>query len=275
LINNIKLLNLGCGPRFHEAWINLDFHSVHPCVKQHNLLKGIPYPDDTFDVIYHSHVLEHFTKKQAQIFMKECFRALKPGGIIRVIVPDLEGIVQTYLKELSRCINGNIEDEANYDWMMLELFDQTIRNESGGEMAKYLSQKEMINETFVFSRIGEGFRELRAFLLNEGANQKSKSFVKKKITLSRIIRKLKTMIPFIEYRIGNFRRSGEIHQWMYDRFSLKRLLESVGFIDIIKTSETESRIPDWSQYGLDVKDGVVHAPNSLIMEAVKPIMPSK
>ena len=59
---------------------------------------------------------------------------------------------------------------------------------------------------------------------------------------------------------------------MYDRFSLKRLLESAGFVNVLKTNETESRIIDWNQYGLDVKDGMVHAPNSLIMEAVKPLL---
>lgn len=264
------MLNLGCGPRFNEAWINLDFHSVHPCVKQHNLLKGIPYPDDTFDAVYHSHLLEHFSKQQAMSFIQECFRVLKHGGTIRVVLPDLEGIVNVYLQEMKEAEKGNKQAEANYDWIMLELYDQMTRNEPGGEMAKYLAQKEIVNESFVFSRIGEGFRNFRVFLLNK--DKKKTSILKKKITISRINRKLKTKIPNKAFQIGNFRMSGEIHQWMYDRFSLKRLLESVGFVEVLKTNETESRIIGWNQYGLDVKDGIVHAPNSLIMEAVKPLL---
>ncbi|MFN9648236.1 MAG: methyltransferase domain-containing protein, partial [Pseudanabaena sp.] len=58
----MKLLNLGCGHRFHSAWTNIDFRSNNENVIAHNLLKGIPFPDQSFDVIYHSHVLEHFSR---------------------------------------------------------------------------------------------------------------------------------------------------------------------------------------------------------------------
>jgi predicted SAM-dependent methyltransferase len=51
-----KLLNLGCGKRFHKDWVNLDFVSNNPSVSAHNLLNGIPFENDAFDVVYHSHV---------------------------------------------------------------------------------------------------------------------------------------------------------------------------------------------------------------------------
>lgn len=269
--NEPKLINLGCGPRFHTSWTNLDFNSTHPSVKQCNLLNGIPYPNDFFDAVYHSHVLEHFSKYQAKIFIQECYRVLKPGGTIRVVVPDLEGIIKVYLRELNNVIESKKDSEANYDWILLELFDQMIRKESGGEMAKYLSQKEILNEEFVYSRVGESYRDYRPVLIKEDRKKKRLGKLINKIVLNKTINFLKKNIPNTKYQIGNFRESGEIHQWMYDRFSLKRLLKSANFVEITQTNEFESAILNWSSYELDVKDGKIHAPNSLIMEAVKPI----
>ena len=86
------MLNLGCGGRFHPEWTNIDFYSSGGAVIAHDLNLGIPFPDSSFDVVYHSHVLEHFPKAKARRFIAECVRVLKPGGILRVVVPDLEDL---------------------------------------------------------------------------------------------------------------------------------------------------------------------------------------
>jgi hypothetical protein len=70
-------------------------------------------------------------------------------------------------------------------------------------------------------------------------------------------------------QIAKFRASGEIHQWMYDRFSLKRLLSDNGFKDIIQVSYNSSKIPNWEKYSLDEKDMQVRKPDSLFMEGIK------
>ena len=88
-MSKLNYLNVGCGNKYHKQWINVDMASNYPHVKAHNLLKGLPFSDNQFDVIYHSQVLEHFPKDKAADFIRECFRALKPGGILRVVVPDL------------------------------------------------------------------------------------------------------------------------------------------------------------------------------------------
>ena len=78
----MKYLNLGCGSSFltMSEWTNLDFTSSGESVIAHNLLNGIPYSDNYFDLVYHSHVLEHFSKDDGEAFIAECFRVLKPGG---------------------------------------------------------------------------------------------------------------------------------------------------------------------------------------------------
>jgi predicted SAM-dependent methyltransferase len=125
---NKQLLNLGCGHRYHNEWTNIDFHSTGKKVIAYNLLKGIPFNDETFDLVYHSNVIEHFSKEDAPKFLKECYRVLKQDGIIRIAFPDLEQIVSHYIRLLTELKRGNMQYESDYDWIMLELYDQTVRN---------------------------------------------------------------------------------------------------------------------------------------------------
>jgi hypothetical protein len=56
---------------------------------------------------------------------------------------------------------------------------------------------------------------------------------------------------------------------MYDEFSLSRLLEKHGFADIKRETSFTSRMPEWTKYELDVKNGEVYDPYALIMEGIK------
>src|SRR5450759_3475104 len=151
----LNYLNVGCGSKYHKDWVNVDMNPDSSDVVRCNLLKGIPFPDEMFEVLYHSQVLEHFPKEKAFDFMKECHRVLKKNGIIRVVVPDLENIIDEYKKYLNENIkNPSKEAEANYDWILLEMYDQTVRNNGGGQMGKYLQQDKMVNEQYVIDRIG-------------------------------------------------------------------------------------------------------------------------
>lgn len=62
----------------------------------HNLEYGLPFNDESVDYIYSSHFFEHVFKEDAQKLIKESFRVLKKGGIIRIGVPDLERVVSMY-----------------------------------------------------------------------------------------------------------------------------------------------------------------------------------
>src|ERR1700709_1713415 len=101
MLSELPYLNLGCGSHFDRQWVNVDFSKTGEGVIAHNLLNGIPFNDNTFEVVYHSHVLEHFPKDRAEEFIRECYRVLKPAGIIRVAVPDLEQIVSNYSRLLT------------------------------------------------------------------------------------------------------------------------------------------------------------------------------
>jgi hypothetical protein len=70
-------------------------------------------------------------------------------------------------------------------------------------------------------------------------------------------------------REGFFRQSGEIHQWMYDRYSLSRLLERAGFSGIRRCRAGESDIEGFAGHALEVVGGRERKPDSLYMEASK------
>ena len=277
-------LNLGCGRRFHTAWTNVDFTSASEGIIAHNLTKGISFPDASFDVVYHSHLLEHFPKVAAESFLRECCRVLRPGGILRVVVPDLEQIVRTYLTALEQASSGSQEWANNYEWILLEMYDQTVRHTSGGEMAAYLFQEHISNKEFILKRLGTEAKNLIEAGHERWHHQSTQPESNYKRFLKQIYRFLQyssarrdTLLKLLlgeEYRtlqIGRFRQSGEIHQWMYDRYSLSVLLKKCGLTNIVQRSATESYIPDWTSFNLDTElDGKVYKPDSLFMEAIKP-----
>lgn len=282
----MKLVNLGCGQKYHKDWINIDFVSNSRDVIQHNLLDGIPINDNDVDLVYHSHVLEHFSKERGDYFIKECYRILKVNGVIRIAVPDLETIVKEYLNNLQLAMEGDIEAKHNYEWIKLEMFDQMVRNESGGDMKNYLYQPIVKNESYVFKRIGSEGEIIRESFLNKKVlDQDVKKKIKPKVSILKLfLRKVKSVITKIKVwgtksslteqeskalKIGQFRLGGEIHQWMYDRYSLSELLSQVGFAEIKVCSAFESEIQNWETYQLDVINGEIRKPDSLFIEAKK------
>lgn len=113
-------LNLGCGANVVQGWINVDYGLGARFAKLplfaslnrklglfnldwdkrvfiHDLTKQFPWDDDTAEVAYSSHTLEHLTREQGRIFLAECRRVLKPAGIIRIVVPDLAHTVDKYV----------------------------------------------------------------------------------------------------------------------------------------------------------------------------------
>ena len=252
----LNMLNLGCGNRYHPDWTNINFQSSEPDVIAYDLNKPLPFEDESFDVVYHSHLLEHFPRSQAPVFIGECFRILRAGGIIRIVVPDLEQIARCYLTMLEKSLQGVKYAQECYDWIMLELFDQMVRNVSGGEMLNYWKQDTIAAEDFVIERVGSEVKNvLNEIRQNAGAAT---------ATIAQTDKKNITLDP---YQIGRFRLSGEIHQWMYDRYSLGKLLKQAGFREIRVCRADESMIANFNSYLLDIEpDGSVRKPDSLFME---------
>jgi SAM-dependent methyltransferase len=63
----------------------------------HDLTYGIPFPNASVDFVYSSHFLEHLERPAGLRLLQDSCRVLRPGGVIRICVPDLEKAVQFYL----------------------------------------------------------------------------------------------------------------------------------------------------------------------------------
>lgn len=249
-----------------------------PNIMAHDLVSGIPFEAESADVVYHAAVFEHIRRKDAAKFLREIYRVLKPSGIIRIGVPDLEKICRTYLAKLEAALTGDKQAANDYDWMMLEMLDQMVRESSGGEMINCLRRERLANECFIFERIGDEGRKLVAAIRRGDATKQLErpSSYRRGVVVVRMLRdRLLTLLAGRDavraLAIGRFRLSGEVHQWMYDRFSLARELVAADFREPTICSASQSSIPDWERFHLDTQpDGTVNKPDLLFMEAIKP-----
>lgn len=115
-------VNYGCGLHAPKDWLNFDA-SPSLLVQNNavldflfgrflrtrfpqnslygNILKGLPgLAENSCEGIYCSHVLEHFSLDDLRKALANTYRLLKPGGIFRCVVPDLEMCARNYLKGL-------------------------------------------------------------------------------------------------------------------------------------------------------------------------------
>jgi hypothetical protein len=89
-----------------------------------------------------------------------------------------------------------------------------------------------------------------------------------------LIRTLLNKSDYEAFQLGRFRQSGELHKHMYDRISIKELLQKIGFVKCTIQSHISSFFPEWEDFNLDNSiQGEPRKPDSLYIEAVKPNQP--
>ncbi|MEH2048731.1 class I SAM-dependent methyltransferase [Nostoc sp.] len=138
-----QYVQFGCGLCAPSDWVNFDsslamrlqklpiFGKLIPSgpfgrfpsnVRYGDIVKGLPLPDNTVDILYCSHVLEHITLEEFRQALKNCYRHLKPGGIFRLVLPDLEFMAQQYIKSTS--------PEASLEFMRITWLGKERRKRS-------------------------------------------------------------------------------------------------------------------------------------------------
>lgn len=240
------ILNLGCGTKISASAdvINIDwsmyfrmkrdpflrrlapflligerlerFNALPDNIKVHNLARGIPFGSDSVDMVYHSHLFEHLDKNSAQGFLMEIRRVLKTGGVIRIVVPDLESLCRKYLDHISLA-QEDVLEKGLHDTYIASMIEQCVRKEAYGTSRQPAMRRWIEN----------------------------------------II-------------LGDARRRGETHQWMYDKVNLGFVLLECGFKNVQQKAYDSSLIVNWQDYGLDLDQiGNEYKPDSLYMEAQK------
>ena len=81
---NGRKLNVGCGSEILEGWTNSDLSGGDV---KFNMLDNWPFKDDSFDTIYASHTLEHFSGEELFDVMYEAGRVLSDGGHLLGVTP--------------------------------------------------------------------------------------------------------------------------------------------------------------------------------------------
>jgi SAM-dependent methyltransferase len=261
------MINLGCGNTHHPDWLNFDFRPADGVIP-HNLKHRLPLADGSVRAVYQSHLLEHFRKEDGENMLRECYRVLEKNGIIRIVVPDLETICREYLKNLTLGFDTGSEMAiADYEWNKIEIFDQIIRRQTGGEMFRKLKSGPK-NLDYIIARNG---RELLPGAETAAPVRLYKNLKKLFFYLGR------GRFNSLYYWLANFVRgkiisiSGERHRWMYDRLDLKLLLDKIGFRDFQISAYDRSQIADWPKYAFDSSSvfGGPRKPDSLYVEARK------
>lgn len=136
----MKMVNFGSGNICPKGWISLDwslsaltvklpyFYQLKKILFKLNIINknilnakwpknitiwnmgwGVPFTNESTDIAYASHFLEHLPEDKALKFLKRCYVILKQEGIIRLVVPDIDIILDRYLKD----IKNNTIDATN------------------------------------------------------------------------------------------------------------------------------------------------------------------
>ena len=254
----MKYLNIACGNVFIEdnEWTNIDFTTHSPHIRKANLLVGLPFKENTFDVIYSSHFIEHIPKDQLEIFLSDCLRVLKPKGVIRLITPDLEFLAQEYLQ------NIHSKEYLKANFISALILDQCVRLTSGGNLAKLINKIKNVDDvnmqTYVKQILGEEiFKEI--YISSESQISKAIKRIKKDpkmiINIFSIIW-IRFIIKLLPKSFRNTNVSlaaiGERHMWVYDFYTLRDSLKEVGFSDIQKTAFNESTFKKYVFNELDI-----------------------
>jgi len=180
MIGESRRLHLGCGLNTPEGWIHVDgswnawvakyptlrrvFKAIrllpadlediawNPDIIIHDLRKPLPFPNDYFTAIYASHLLEHLYLEEAKALLKECVRVLIPGGILRIVVPDLCSILSEYMGGRPSGEGfGNMEANNRADRLNKRLMFRSCEPRSGNIFFRiYSSLKDLHSHKWMY-----------------------------------------------------------------------------------------------------------------------------
>jgi predicted SAM-dependent methyltransferase len=89
-------LNVGCGTSAHPGWINLDYSFSANADIRWDLTKSLPLAEGSCSRIYQESFLQMFTRVKGQALLREFYRLLAPGGVMRIAMPSLEEVFRLY-----------------------------------------------------------------------------------------------------------------------------------------------------------------------------------
>ena len=120
-------LHLGCGPRHIPGMVHVDALPA-PHVDHVGPVAPLPFVEDgSVDFIYASHLLEHFGRHEYMDVLREWYRTLAPGGVLRLAVPDFGACARMYAEGRLKSMNdilglvmGGQRDQYDFHKMIFD-----------------------------------------------------------------------------------------------------------------------------------------------------------
>jgi predicted SAM-dependent methyltransferase len=154
-----RRLNWACGPRGAAGWFNSDRQAGEGIQHTGDILKGLPLDADGLDYAVSIHGLQDLAVQDVLPALRELHRVLRPGGVLRVSVPDLDRAIRAYLHQ-------------DHDYFY-------IRDEEaasiGGKLSYQMTWYGSVRALFTFEFVDEllrkaGFRDVRRCAYRETAS---------------------------------------------------------------------------------------------------------
>lgn len=136
-------LHLGCGAKVLKGFVNVDIRSIDEVVVDDVKLLS-SFDSNSADLIYACHVLEHMYRHERLGVLRRWCEILKPGGILRVAVPDFDKVVHLYqngesLENLIGFLYGGQDYEFNFHYYCWDFksLEQDLKSSGFSSVTRY------------------------------------------------------------------------------------------------------------------------------------------
>ena len=101
-------INLGCGQRnFGKEWIHIDGGDFAHLDKKYKTIELYEFASDSIDLLYSSHLIAYFDRAEFAALLKQWYRKMKKGAVLRIATPDFE--VMTELYNSNKIVLSNLD----------------------------------------------------------------------------------------------------------------------------------------------------------------------
>lgn len=99
-------LHLGSGSKYISGFVNVDGNPFNRLDVWLDVRNGLPFRTGSVDSIYSTHVFEHFYGDELKKLLQECYRVLRPGAGVRLVVPSLANAIAAYSQKRADWFSG-------------------------------------------------------------------------------------------------------------------------------------------------------------------------
>jgi ubiquinone/menaquinone biosynthesis C-methylase UbiE len=143
VVSGVRRLNWGCGPHPVPAWVNSDIKEGPGIDVSCDIREGLPFESDCFDYAVSIHALPELPYPDLVPALSELRRVVKPGGFVRLCLPDLDRAIAAYQRnddayflvpdEDTKCIGGKLVVQLTWYGYSRSLFTNDFIEELLGK----------------------------------------------------------------------------------------------------------------------------------------------